>query len=198
MLVRRERTFSYVISVLAVLIFSIAANATTEDQREVYTGFVINKSRDAINNSATVRIAIERWSTDEERTALLKALANEGHEGFVKVLHDQKETGFVRSQAAADTVGGLPRIVTRYARKVTENGTTTITLVTDRPMRGKEDPEYKKYSVSALRLELPAEGKGTGIVYVALKVAYDKEKQRLLLQSATREPVHLTNVHLRD
>ena len=119
----------------------------------------------------------------------------------MKVLQGQKETGFVRSQAATDTVGGLPRIVTRYARKVTENGTTTITLVTDRPMRGKEDPEYKKYNVSALRLELSEEGKGTGIVYVALKVivtryGYDKEKQRLLLQSATIEPVHLTNVHL--
>ena len=63
-------------------------------------------------------------------------------------------------------------------------------------MRGKEDPEYKKYNVSALRLELSEEGKGTGIVYVALKVGYDKEKQRLLLQSATIEPVHLTNMHL--
>ena len=63
-------------------------------------------------------------------------------------------------------------------------------------MRGKEDPEFKKYNISALRLELPGGEKGTGIVYVALKVGYDKEKQRLLLQSATREPVHLTNMHL--
>ena len=196
MFVRHESRFSSVISILAVLIFSVATSSVAEDQRESYSGFVINKSRSALNNSATVRIVIERWSTDEERSALIDALAKNGHEGFVKVLHGQKETGFVRSQAATDTVGGLPRIVTRYARKVTENGTTTITLVTDRPMRGKEDPEYKEYNVSALRLELTEEGKGSGIVYVALKVGYDKEKQRLLLQSATLEPIHLTNMHL--
>ena len=49
---RHESRFSYVISVLAILICSVAVNATAEDQREEYSGFVINKSRSAINNSA--------------------------------------------------------------------------------------------------------------------------------------------------
>jgi hypothetical protein len=195
---RYNSMFFRIVSLLAVLISSLAANATAEDQTETYTGFVINKSRDAMNNSSTVRLTIERWSTDEERTALLSALAKDGHEGFVKALQGQQETGFVRSEAAANTVGGLPSIRTLYARKVTDSGTTTITVVTARPMRAKEDPEYKKYNVSALRLELPEEGKGTGIVYVALQVTYDEEKQRLLLRSATRAPLHLTNMRLNE
>ncbi len=181
MFVQRKRMFSYVTSALAILFFAITAHAIAEDEREVYSGFLINKSRDALNNSATVRVTIDRWSTEDERAELFKALADGGHEAFVKAIHGQKETGFVHSQTASDTVGGLPRIVTRYARKTTENGKTIIVLVTDRPMRGKEDPEFKKYNISALRLELPGGEKGTGIVYVALKVGYDKEKQRLLL-----------------
>jgi hypothetical protein len=196
MFAQRKRTFLSLIWLFSTFFFAITVNAVAEDQKESYTAFVINKSRTALNNSATVRITIERWTTDEERAALLNVLANEGHDGFVKVLHSQKETGFVRSQAASDTVGGLPRIVTRFARKITENGKTVITLVTDRPMRGKEDPDYKKFNVSALRFELPEDGKGSGIVYVALKVGYDETKKQLVLQSATIEPVHLTNVHL--
>jgi len=195
MFTQRTRTFLSVISLFAVFLFAITANAAAQDQKESYTAFVIDKSRAALNNSATVRITIERWTTEEERAALVTALANEGHEGFVKVLHSQKQTGFVRSQQAADTVGGLPRIVTRFARKTTENGKTIITVVTDRPMRAKEAPEYKKFNVSALRLELPADGKGTGLAYVALKVSYDESKNQLVLNIANIEPVHLTNVH---
>ena len=198
MFLQQKTMFRYVISTFSILVLMIAVNATSEDLPQSYTGFVINKSRSALNNTATVRIGIERWTTEEEYAALVTALANEGHEGFVKVLHEQEPTGFVRSQQAANTVGGLPRIVTRFARRFSQGDKTIINLVTDRPMRGREDPEYKEFNVSALRLELPAEGKGTGLVYVALKVGYDKEKKQLVLQSANIEPVHLTNLHLQD
>ena len=194
MFAQHKRSLGYLLSLTAILVFGIGVNAIAEDQKEVFTAFVINKSRSALNNTATVRISIDRWTTEEEYTTLVTALVNEGHEGFVKVLHGQEPTGFVRSQQASETVGGLPRIVTRFARKITQGDKTIINVVTDRPMRAKEDPEYKRFNVSALRLELSAEGKGEGVVHVALQVGYDKEKKQLVLKSANTDPIHLTNV----
>jgi hypothetical protein len=45
----------------------------------------------------TVQINITRWSTDEERAALLTQLIENGQEALNKALNKQKETGWIRA-----------------------------------------------------------------------------------------------------
>jgi hypothetical protein len=46
--------------------------------------------------SSNLQVTITRWTTDEERNALLQTLAEKGQEKMIDAMRKQKETGCLR------------------------------------------------------------------------------------------------------
>src|SRR5262245_38299614 len=64
--------------------------APQKPQRESFTAFAVNMGTVGSprgKRSGTVYITIERWSTPEERRALVQAFAEKGQEGLRVALH---------------------------------------------------------------------------------------------------------------
>jgi hypothetical protein len=144
---------------------------------------------------------ISRWSTDEERKALIESLIRDGQEKTVELLREQKETGWTRTQSGAG-MKGWPSVRLHYAYQFPQpDGKRVVILVTDRnigmaeAMRSTRSTDYE---VSGIVMEL-AKGedgkeKGQGTLFRAAKLGYDKDKKQIEIESLGYEPIRLTQI----
>jgi hypothetical protein len=106
--------------------------------------------------AGVLELTITRWSTEEERKALVASLAQNGQEKTVDLLRKQKETGFARTQTGAG-MRGWPSVRLHYAHEAQKDGKRVVVLVTDRNMsmaeRARNDRSVD-YDVSAIVMEL--------------------------------------------
>ncbi len=144
---------------------------------------------------------ISRWSTDDERKALIESLVQNGQEKTVDLLRKQKETGWTRTQSGAG-MKGWPSVRLHYAYQFPQpDGKRIVVLVTDRnigmaeAMRGGRSNDYE---VSGIVMELTkgedGKEKGTGTLFRAAKLGFDKEKKKIEIESLGYEPVRLTSI----
>jgi hypothetical protein len=97
-------------------------------------------------------------------------------------------------------VGGYPSVRLHYADQVQREGKRRVILVTDRPIGMAEamrNPRSREYDISAIVMEFTQEEgkeKGQGTLIVGAKLEYDKEKNKLEVESFGTEPVRLTNI----
>ncbi len=153
--------------------------------------------------SGVLNITINRWSTEEERQTLIDTLVKEGQEKMVDALRKLKETGFARTQTGAG-MHGWPSVRIHYAHEAEKDGKRVVLLVTDRNMSMAEQMRQGRsveYDVSAIVMELqPVQGddkvieRGTGTFFAAVKLTFDKEKNRLEAEYMGTEPVRLTDI----
>ncbi len=83
--------------------------------------------------SGVLQITVTRYSTEEERKALVDSLAQNGQEKTIDLLRKQKETGFARTQTGAG-MQGWPSSRLHYAHQTQQDGKRVVVLVTDRNM----------------------------------------------------------------
>jgi hypothetical protein len=82
--------------------------------------------------SGVLEIHVTRWTTPEERQALVNSLVSNGQEKTVDLLEKQEATGSVRTQTGAG-MGGWPSVSLRYAYQFPRPaGKRFIVLVADR------------------------------------------------------------------
>ncbi len=148
-----------------------------------------------------LNIHITRWSTDEERQALIESLIENGQEKTVEILRKQEETGWTRTQTGAG-MRGWPSTRLHYAYEFPQpDGKRVVVLVTDRnigmaeAMRNSRSTDYE---ISGIVMELKKgeDGKeeGQGTLFRAAKLGFDKEKKQIEIESLGTEPVRLTNI----
>ncbi len=152
--------------------------------------------------AGVLEITVTRWSTDEERKALVDSLAQNGQEKTVDLLRKQKETGFARTQSGAG-MQGWPSSRLHYAHESQKDGKRVVVLVTDRNMSVAEEMRQDRsvdYDVSAIVMELePVTGdkklieKGQGTYYAAVKLSFDKDN-KLKVEYLGTQPVRLTDI----
>jgi len=154
-----------------------------------------------VGAAGVVQIHVTRWSTPEEREALVNTLVQNGQEEFVKELGKQQETGWVRTQTGRG-MRGQPSVRTYYAYEFPKpDGSRTLVLVTNRTlgflevMRAGRSTEY---DISAVVLEMKTgeDGKETGVgtLYDGAKIGYDADKKQITVESFEAQPVRLTEV----
>jgi hypothetical protein len=199
---RQTRNWTWVL--LLVLGAAFGANLAAADEKveEIYKAFAVNMSNVGAGTSAVVEVHVTRWSTEAERQALLTTLIEKGQEEFVKALRKEKEAGWFRSTARAGARSAFPSVRLHYAHQYEEGGKRHMTLVTDRPIGGREavrDARTLEYDVTTILLEVPAEEgskeKGKGQFIVGMNLGFDKEKKKLVIESYATEPIRLTEVH---
>ena len=76
--------------------------------------------------AATIKVVIQRYTPDAERTALEAALATGGYPAFLPALRRSSDVGYVEH--------GTARFTIRYARETKTDTGRRIDVVTDRPI----------------------------------------------------------------
>jgi len=140
-------------------------------------------------------IQITRWTTDEERAALLQVLAEEGTKPLAEALNKEEEVGFIRFPQMNTR---FPSVRLRYARQTEVNGERVIILATDRPIgiveAVRQNPWTFDYQISLIQLNLDDANTGSGILAVGVEMELDLETNTLGITNMGTNPIRLTNV----
>jgi len=188
-----------IVAVVAALSWAAAAQEADET-KVVFNARALNMGGGPTGASTTLLITITRWSTNEERLMLLNTLKEKGHKEFMKALLDQKETGFFRGVGRASRANPFPSTRLQAAWQLERNGQREVVLVTERPISGSEAASAAMsldYDTTVILMQFPADdedAKGTGLLYRALKIRYNNEKEKLEVEQMGREAVRLTEI----
>ena len=145
--------------------------------------------------AGVTQIAIERWTTVEERTALLKLVetAKYGEGGQRKLLNALQKikprTGFMRTP---NSLGWD----LRYAVENTlDDGTRQIVIVTDKPVSfaaAASSGRVMDYPFTLIEMRMKPNEKGEGKMLAATSILV--KNGRLELENYGQEPVRLTEI----
>ena len=145
--------------------------------------------------SGVVDIAIERWTTDAERAALLDVLAGTsfkagGQDKLLSALQKVKpRTGFIRTPTSLGWD-------LRYAREnLLPDGTRQIVIATDKPvsfLAVRNSSRTLDYPFTFVEMRMKPDGEGEGRLLAA--TAIDFSKGTLVLENYGQEPVRLTTI----
>ena len=160
-----------------------------------FTANAINMSSigGAGGRSAVVQMSIDRWSTEAERQALIKAFQERGPDGLLEALQKTEPTGRIRT---ANTLGWDLHYAVQAPSKDKEGG-RHILIATDRVVGFWEvsrDTRTMDYPFTLIELHVDKDGKGQGKIALATKIVRSKDGQRLELENYSSEPVRLQNV----
>jgi hypothetical protein len=162
---------------------------------EKFTAFAINMNSGP--KTATVDIAIERWSTDAERDALLSILVEQkdkykANQALLKAIQKMPKAGYIRTpQTLAWDI--------HYARQnPLPEGGRQIIVGTDRPIgfwEARNQPRSMDYPFTILELRLNKEDKGEGKMLAGTQIYIDPKTKSLVLENYAQQPVRLNEIH---
>ena len=191
--VNSRRTLNYFL-MFAMSAFFCSSSAFADDKTEFKETYYANAVALGKGLSSTLQVTITRWTTDEERNALLQTLTDKGQEEMVKVLQKQKETGFLR---LPNTLGY--RLY--YAYQSQKDNMRRIVLATDRPVSMAEawrGGRSMDYSIAMIELNLDEKNTGEGTLGFALKLKVNPETNQLVIENYGTDPVQLKGVRKKD
>jgi hypothetical protein len=166
----------------------VVVTAQTNGVPERFTSMAVNMNR---GGTATVDIAVTRWSTEAERTQLLTTLREKGPEKLLETLQRMPRVGYIRSN------GGLGYDL-HYAHQVKgQDGGERIVIATDRRIgfwEAANQPRSIDYPFTIIELRLNADGEGEGKMSLATKITEDPDKHVITLENYELQPVLLQSV----
>lgn len=141
--------------------------------------------------SGPIQISVTRWSTAEERKALLARLFKDGQDGLLDAVRDMRSVGRIY------TPGSIGYDL-RYAevRKLPDGGREII-LATDRPMSFREiveRPLSAEYPFTWVQFTMRPDGTGEGKLAVAARIVGEEADQLIEVQDFAISPVRLQNI----
>jgi len=188
---RTPKSMALVAVAGALLLWSGAPVAQTQDLPLRLTAFAVNMSNMGRGGANTVLITIDRWSTDEEREQLMTAFIEKGPGALLSQLQKMKRIGYMR----------LPNSLgydLQFAREVeSEDGGRRIIIATDRRIgfqEARNQPRTIDYPFTITEIRLDKNGVGQGKMSIATKITYNKKTKTVELENYSSEPVRLTQV----
>ncbi|WP_239490642.1 hypothetical protein [Luteitalea sp. TBR-22] len=158
-----------------------------------FRAFGVNMQR---GFSGTIDIAVERWTTDEERAVVLDAVAGttaarSSQDKLVRKLQDiQPRNGYIRG---ARTVGWD----LKYAREnLLPDGTRQIVIVTDKPVTfwaAANSARTMDYPFTMIEMRFPP-GSDKGEGKLLNQTSISTKNGRLELEIFGQEPTRLTQI----
>ena len=183
-------------SAIAAAIFAAATAVAADDKpktRETFTAFAVSLGGPTQpSGSGTVIISVDRWSTPEERRALVSAYREKGAEGLRDALQKIEPLGRIRTP---DSIG----YDVRYAHQVAlPGGGRRILVGTERPIAAREllaGARSTDYPFTVVEMRLDAKGEGQGKLSIATRVV--GEGDAVELENYDAAPVQLTRIRAR-
>jgi hypothetical protein len=183
-----RRRASILLGSLLLILAAGAAAAEKTKYVERYTAFGVSQQR---GKTSTIQIAIERWSTPEERQMLVDTLRQKGREALADTLARMPTIGWIR----------LPNTRSqdlRYAWQAPlPDGGRRVVIATDRIANYAElttASRTQNYQFSVAEIHFDKDGKGEGKLSPLAKVDIDKETNQIEVEDYTSQPVRLTQV----
>jgi hypothetical protein len=139
----------------------------------------------------TVTIGIYRWSSDEERAALINILKTEGNEQLVADMSQLPQVGYIFTQ-------GTLAYALFYARENTlPDGSKQIVLATNRPISfaGAIAPGTRQqYNLGVVEMRIPKSGDGEGKIILQGMAKIDDKTGKIEVDNYSGQPTRLMQV----
>ena len=174
-----------------ILLLVLVATVTAAEKAkyvERYTAFGTNQQR---GKTSTIQIAVQRWSTPEERQMLVDTLKDKGREALADALSRMPPVGWIR----------LPNTRSqdlRYAWQAPlPDGGRRVVIATDRIVNYAElttASRTQNYQFSVAEIHFDKDGKGEGKLSPLAKVDIDKGTNQIEVEDYTSQPVRLLQV----
>lgn len=141
--------------------------------------------------ATTLKVHIDRYTEDRDRTALLAALTKNGYQAFLPVFRKVPVVGYVQIK---DQKWDL-----RWAYQQQTNGRQTVTVATDKPIYffggGSADAKPRAgYELAVIRLDVDDIGMGKGTLSGAARVKPSGDGQAVEVDDYAGAPVPITTV----
>ena len=188
----RQTGFHIRTMLAAALMAGLVATATAQAPATPvrYTATAMNVDPAVALTATTIRITVDRWSTDAEQEQFLK-MAGGGQAKLLRALQALPKAGSISTR---DSIGNE----LRYARHTpTENGGSQVTLITDRALSYFEAANRERtadYPFMVVDLRLNPKGEGEGTITVATKITASAKSRHMILENLGSQPVRLTKV----
>ena len=172
-----------------------APPASAEDKAVLrLRAFAVDMSGVGRTRAGALEIAIERWSTDEERDRLRGILIERGADALLSALQKVKpRAGYIRTSS---TLGWD----IHYAREEpVGDGGRRVIIATDRPMSFWElrnQPRSVEYDFTLAELRLSKDGNGEGKLATAARISWNPSTRTIEIENYGIEPVRLTAVRV--
>jgi hypothetical protein len=174
--------------VSSLLLSAVLALADSQPVLKL-TAFAASLER---GKTGLINIDINRWSTDEEREALLTTLQEFGQDKLLDTL--QK----VRPPVGRISMPGRLGWDLYYARNLPNpDGSRRIVVATNRAVAFGEaatNTRSMQYQFTLAEIHLDAEGNGEGKLVTAARLSWDKASKKLEIENYGALPVDLINV----
>lgn len=182
------------VAAMLSLTISLAAQSDSPSEGPIrFTAQGINMgSIGGGGGSKIFQFTIDRWSTEEERQALIEAFKAKGQAGLLETLQKGPRVGTVRT---SNTLGWD----LHYAHLTPlPSGGQRVFLATDRAIAFGEASRSARsmdYPFTLIEFHMEADGKkGEGRLSLATKIAVSKDGKSIELENYSSQPVRLNNV----
>jgi hypothetical protein len=186
----RRNSVGYLLAIPCLLLAAAAAIGASDKPIERFRAFAASLGT---GKSAVVEMYINRWSTDQEREALLSALQESGQNKLLDVLTS------VRPPVGNIRIAGKRGWDLYYARNnVLPDGSRHIVMATNRSVAWGEVSQGTRsmqYQFTVVELHIDKDGKGEGKIVPAARVLWDKEKKKIEIENYSALPVDLIQVN---
>lgn len=188
----RRNTIAGILAAPLVLIGVVLAAGPEAKPVETFTAFAASLGT---GRTAVVDIAIQRWSTDEEREMLLTTLQEFGPGKLLEALEKiRPPVGTIRTPTSLGWT-------LYYARNnPMPDGGRRVILATNRRVSFREaasNPSSMYYQFTLIELHIGKNGKGEGKLVPAARVSWDREAKKIEIENYDALPVKLINVFVK-
>jgi hypothetical protein len=160
--------------------------------------FAVNMSNNLTGANGIIQIVLDRWSTPEERAALLQTVPK-GQDDLVRALQKAPVKGRINipGWTGPDPQNYRLGWDLRYAwHEPLEDGGERIVIATDRQMSFREitnNPRTTDYPFLLIQIHVKGD-KGEGKMASFTQIRYDKKKNVMEIENYGTEPVRLNNI----
>jgi hypothetical protein len=166
------------------------------------SALAVDMSNMATGRTATVDFAINRWSSEAQREALISTMVDKGQDALLKALQDQPSLGKMSFPGwqGRDPLNARLGWDIRYAHQMPQDdGGMRIVLALDRYIgfwEAANRPRSIDYPFTFIEIRVDRDGKGEGKMSIATRVSFDKKKNQIELETYASEPVRLQSVQV--
>lgn len=191
---RTRREFGVSLSALLLLAAAVLNLGTPAGAQEIteISAWGVNLGG-SVGDKGKIDITVERWSTPEERAALVAAFQKGGQDALLEALKKLPKVGSIN-------VPQTPAYDLRYAYKFpAENGGSTLVIATDRrilPGEVWDQTRSTDYPFELIEMHLDAQGRGEGTLSWATRMGVGKDGN-LELEVFGDSPVMLTKITMK-
>jgi hypothetical protein len=172
-------------------LLSSVVSAQTESAPVRYTALAVNMGSPARWTTLTVEMVVTRWSTDAERDRLMAVLRDKGADALLETFRDMPRVGYIRTP---DSIGYDLRFA---SRQPTGDGAERVVLATDRYIsfwEATNRPRTVDYPFTVIDLRIGPDREGEGKMSLFARIIPDKERNTIVLEDYSTQPVLLKNV----